>query len=432
MPKNECTTISACLIVRNEEKRLAKCLSSLGDSVDEIVVVDTGSQDRTVTIARDFGAKVFAFEWCDDFSAARNFAKSKASGEWIFQIDADEELFATDGDRVRNFVASGRADIGLVAIHNLSASVFGDNEPQVHFLARIFRNIPEIHYENAVHENLKLTRPTLPSGLNIIHHGYNLDPKLLRKKRARNGRILLEHVAREPDNPIPHFYLANQYLAEKNYEEAKDHAHAVCRLVDPTQNEFSHFHLMSLSNLCLIALELNDYDEVKRCSTLALNVCRDYLPPQFYLGTSLFRQEKYDEAKQVFEDYIIAVRGQTEKDSVALYDHSSQTYLFQVTHMLGKIYRKRGATDLAAKMFQQSVELNPEFWIGFADLGYLSYSQGDILQGAAFLSKAFELAKASKEVHPGNSALWRDFVNLSKSLMAMLKKVGGVLPEVRQ
>jgi len=420
--KNNFPIISACLIVRNEEKSLAGCLRSIENAVDEIVVVDTGSKDRTVGIAEEFGAKVFHFEWRDDFSAARNFAKAQATGNWIFQIDADEELYASDRSQVRSFAASEMADIGLVAIHNLSVSDFGDNAPQVHFLARIFRNLPDIYYENAVHENLKLTRTAVHSGVKIVHHGYNLSPQLLREKRTRNGRILASQVAQEPDNPIPHFYLSSQYLAEKKYSDANRHARAACQLVDPAQAEFAHFYLMSLSNLCLIALELNDHVGVEKYSHQALGVCKDYLPPQFWLGTSLYRQQKYDEAKEVFKGYVRKARAQGQKKEVALYEHSSQTYLFQVMHMLGKIYRKAGATDLAAEMFQESVRLNPDFWIGYADLGYLSHETGNHAQAAVFLNQAFKIAKASKQVHPGNSMLWQDFVNLSKSLMSLLKQ----------
>lgn len=82
--------ITACLIVKNEEDMLRKCLESLRDGIDEIIIVDTGSTDKTKVIAKEFTDKVYDFEWNNDFSAARNFAASKGSGEWILAIDADE------------------------------------------------------------------------------------------------------------------------------------------------------------------------------------------------------------------------------------------------------------------------------------------------------------------------------------------------------
>ncbi|MFN4796229.1 MAG: glycosyltransferase family 2 protein, partial [Pseudanabaena sp.] len=84
--------LSACLIVKNEEQRLPQCLESLLSLADEIIVVDTGSLDRTVAIAKKYQARVFHFAWCDDFSQARNYAIAQAKGKWILVIDADEVL----------------------------------------------------------------------------------------------------------------------------------------------------------------------------------------------------------------------------------------------------------------------------------------------------------------------------------------------------
>src|SRR3990172_9025878 len=90
--KTEKPTISLCMIVKNEEEHVARCLQSVKDVADEIIVIDTGSTDATVKIARSFGARVSKFKWIDDFSAARNFGLGKATKEWIFIMDADDVL----------------------------------------------------------------------------------------------------------------------------------------------------------------------------------------------------------------------------------------------------------------------------------------------------------------------------------------------------
>src|SRR5438132_13758737 len=87
---------SLCMIVRNEEQNLAACLESVADLMDEIVVVDTGSNDRTGDVARRFGARVFDFPWVDSFAAARNESLRRATGDWIFWLDADERINAPD------------------------------------------------------------------------------------------------------------------------------------------------------------------------------------------------------------------------------------------------------------------------------------------------------------------------------------------------
>ena len=94
-------TISACMIVKNEEKLLPTCLKSIKDYVDEIVIVDTGSTDQTVSIAESFGARVYHHPWENNFSKHRNQSFSYAKGDWIFYIDADEELLPGSGDALR-------------------------------------------------------------------------------------------------------------------------------------------------------------------------------------------------------------------------------------------------------------------------------------------------------------------------------------------
>ena len=115
------TFLSACLIVRDAAEDLAWCLESIADEVDEIVVVDTGSQDATRQIARRFTKHVFPFAWQDDFSAARNFALSKVHGRWAFCIDSDERLQGEKGALRR--AVKGAEGLGEKALSRLRHEV---------------------------------------------------------------------------------------------------------------------------------------------------------------------------------------------------------------------------------------------------------------------------------------------------------------------
>ena len=164
-------TLSLCMIVKNEQSNLVRCLSSVKAAVDEIIVVDTGSTDRTKEIAAVFGAKVFDAPWNDDFAEARNTALSKATGDWIFVLDADEAVSPADCLKLKGLLkhAGKRKDAAgwLVTTRNYSPDMnlegwtandgsYGSEEaasgwfPSVK--VRLFRNDPRIRYEGAVHE----------------------------------------------------------------------------------------------------------------------------------------------------------------------------------------------------------------------------------------------------------------------------------------
>ncbi|HNU71315.1 MAG TPA: glycosyltransferase family 2 protein, partial [Thermodesulfobacteriota bacterium] len=114
--------LSVCLIVCNEEKNLARALRSVAAVADEIVVTDTGSTDLTVEIAREYGARVSFFPWCDDFSAARNYSLDQARGDWIFSLDADEELLLESYDEVRRCIPQDHEQAFFVSRQDLMDS----------------------------------------------------------------------------------------------------------------------------------------------------------------------------------------------------------------------------------------------------------------------------------------------------------------------
>lgn len=184
-------TLSACLIVRNEERFLDRCLSSLHGIVDEICIMDTGSTDGTKEIARAHGAILGTFEWNDDFSAARNACLDLAKGDWILQVDADEEVVApapAELDRVLRAQA---------VCHLVELELRGDDGRfERTWQPRLFRRDVRLRYQRALHETILdgLAEHHLPAptkcNLLIVHHGYAGDVVASRGKIERNRRIL--------------------------------------------------------------------------------------------------------------------------------------------------------------------------------------------------------------------------------------------------
>jgi len=161
-------SISVCLIVKDEEQFLEKCLQSVKDVADEIIIIDTGSQDNTVNIAKRYTDKIYFHPWKDNYSEARNHYLDYAKGDWIFQIDADEELVKEDIPILLNAVKNPSIDVILLQI--ISHLRRGQSESR-HSLERLFRNNGLIHYEGRIHERLIGFKRPMIYPVRLMHYG---------------------------------------------------------------------------------------------------------------------------------------------------------------------------------------------------------------------------------------------------------------------
>lgn len=163
-------TISLCMIVKNEEKVLARCLDSICDLMDEIIIVDTGSTDRTKEIAAKYTDRVYDFTWVNDFAAARNFAFSKASMEYIYSADADEVVNEENRKRFRILKESLLPEIEIVQMkygnqlqHN---TVYNFDEE---YRPKLFRRLREFVWEDPIHETVRTSPVVYDSEIVITH-----------------------------------------------------------------------------------------------------------------------------------------------------------------------------------------------------------------------------------------------------------------------
>ncbi len=198
-------TVSLCMIVRNEAHQLAQCLASVVDVFDEIVIVDTGSQDGTRELARRFTSHVHDFVWCDDFAAARNESLRHASGDWIFWLDADDRV---DRENKSKLAAIFNQLNGTPAVYYMDTlcRTEGTNEMErVVTHSRLFPRHPEIIWRRRIHEHLapwpqSLDLRFIHSGVQIEHLGY-CDRALVQRKQQRNLRLLKMEFAIHPEEP---------------------------------------------------------------------------------------------------------------------------------------------------------------------------------------------------------------------------------------
>ncbi len=214
--------------MRDEEKNLPQCLESVRGIFDEIVVVDTGSNDRTVEIARSFGARVFEFTWIDDFAAARNQALAHATGDYAFWLDADDVVDPPQREKLRKLFDGLRPDepAGFVVRCACDPSPDGSGGETVVDHVRLFPRRDDIRWTYRVHEQIMpaLRRAGIPvrwTDLVVRHTGY-VDLALRARKLDRDARILREELTERPDEPFILFNLGAIAIERRDWHGALD------------------------------------------------------------------------------------------------------------------------------------------------------------------------------------------------------------------
>lgn len=259
--------LSLCLITKNEEKNIARCLESVQGIVDEIILLDTGSTDKTVEIAKNYNAKVFYSEWENDFAKARNEAIDKATGDWILILDADEELREESKGQIRVFMIPVEDPICYtIRIKNFNEK----NEIQhSNYMTRFFKNHPSLRFKGKIHEAIYTENRVMLADDNIyiLHHGYKDAVKNAEKFKNRNNPIIEELFNQEDINndykSFLGFYLGSDKVAAKDYEGAiKEFEDAIER--SNIDNEAQHeFHLHLYSQLAFTYILNSDFDKAR-------------------------------------------------------------------------------------------------------------------------------------------------------------------------
>lgn len=228
--------LSVCIIVKNEQDNLARCLDSLTGVAGEIVVVDTGSTDHSVAVARSFGARTYEFAWTADFSAARNFSLAKAQNRWALVIDADEELDRGSGKSLVQRLAETEYDALSVRVHNYLGDA-AQPELMVGASVRLFRTDKGYTYRGLVHEDI--TPSIVENGGRIgstdvvLHHYGYLQAMAQNKSRFdRNVRILRAQLDANADDGVVWFYLGTEYFVADRHDEAVECYGRAIDLVD--------------------------------------------------------------------------------------------------------------------------------------------------------------------------------------------------------
>lgn len=208
-------SISLCMIVKNEEKVLSRCLESIKDAVDEIIIVDTGSEDNTKNIAKEYTDSVYDFEWIDDFSAARNYSFSKAKKDFIMWLDADDVV--TYDSKLKLIELKSSLDHADVVMLRYNTAYDEDSNPVFsYYRERIVRNKADYRWKGRVHEAIECKG-------RVIYGDAEIDHKSIKSEYSTRNLDIYEKYISESGEMTPRdmFYYGRELYYHKMYERAK-------------------------------------------------------------------------------------------------------------------------------------------------------------------------------------------------------------------
>ncbi|WP_342663195.1 glycosyltransferase [Paenibacillus assamensis] len=352
--------ISLCMIVKNEEDCIARCLSSVQDAVDEIIVVDTGSSDRTIDICLSYGAQVLTYEWNDHFAEARNCGLKAATGDWILWMDADEELDKQDASQLKQLLAKQEQPICWIHLVNFIGDSPNENDAFHIAHSRIFRNHIGFTFKNAIHEMLNLDevlphftdteQQTLP--IKMYHYGYMNECVEVKKKSERNIRLLEIEMQKEDHHPWIKYHLATEYYRMKDYVKAFEYLNlAIVHFLQRETAPPSLLYKLKYSILITLGSVEGAWQGIDR----AIQMYPDYVDLHFYKGVIYFLKEWYVEAISIFEHCIEL--GEQNIKHLTLKGVGS----FHPWYYIGLCQEQLGHPELAAQAFEQATQIFPDY-----------------------------------------------------------------------
>ena len=209
-------SVSLCMIVKDEEAVLSRCLTSVGDFADEIIIVDTGSKDRTKEIAGRFTDKIYDFAWRDDFTAARNFAFGKGTGDYLFWMDADDVIPREELTKLMDLKASLEEPLPDVVMMNYAVGFDESGRPVFSFFReRMIKRGPNAVWQGRIHEVIPPFGTVIKKEITIEHH------KRKTSDAGRNLRILKEMQRTEGLGTRDQYYYGKELYYHKQYREAE-------------------------------------------------------------------------------------------------------------------------------------------------------------------------------------------------------------------
>lgn len=387
--KSDGGKLTLCMIAGNEEARLGKCLDSVQGLVDEIVVVDTGSTDRTVEIAESYGAKLGYFEWNDNFSDARNESLKLATGDWIMWLDPDDllprEMFPKIREAMRQGLGKKKAYFWILDDQGY--------EPVTCLQLRLFPNLEGVEFRQPIHEQLAPSLIDLgvscePTDIRVVHTGYTT-PEVVREKQDRYLGIMENWLKEHPDDYIVRSHAAQTMYIHGRLDEAIANYKQI--IEDSACHQDHNLIIETTARLflgrCYIRLER--YDEALDNLLRAYELDDEYALTALTLGECYTRMERHDEAIEVLE------RAKQFEGKVSFTATDPVATRYSIRFAIGENLEAKGLLDQALDAYREASEAAPRRSLALGAMSTVYRKLGNREEAVRMLDRA-------REVEPDN------------------------------
>jgi len=344
--------IALAMITKNEAEKLRRCLESAKNYVDEIVVVDTGSEDNSVDVAKEFTDKVYDFQWIDDFSAARNAAVEKVESDYVLVLDSDEWIEEMDLENIQNMIENNV--LGEILIKN----ILDPDKNGVEKIAesRIVRFFPKTErYIGKIHEQVNSKLKTVELPIVVLHDGYQNRSEV---KINRNMKLLKNELKRDKLNPYYNYQIGKEYKVLNDYENAVRYFGNAYKNADRRVAYFPRL-------VCEYMDCLHECGKMTECLNLIEKERSKFMDyPDFLFNSAAFYLDLIMSDIQKYIGYLglIETNYQTciELGENNKYDGISGTGSYMAMHNLGAFYESLGNNEDAVQCYKMAAEYDYE------------------------------------------------------------------------
>ena len=369
--------LTLCMIVKNEEATLPLTLASVKDVVDEMVVVDTGSGDRTCEIAREFGARVYHFEWCDDFAAARNECLKHAKGDWILVLDADEVLVPQILPQIQQVIQGDRT-----LLINLIRQEIGASQSPYSLVSRLFRNRHDIRFSRPYHAmvddsvaEILQREPEWKIGalpdVAIWHSGYHKDAIAAKSKFQKAQAAMERYITYYPSDAYASSKLGALYVESGQIQRGID---------------------LLTKGLTAVAIDDSIVYELN-----------------YHLGIAYRQQQQFVKAKEHYQ--------------AAINTNVFPAIKLGAYNNLGNLLKDEGDLTSAEKAYKAALKIDPNFAIGHYNLGLTLKAAGNLADAIAYYRQAIKIDPEHAEAHQNLAVALLKIGKMPESLAEFKKAI---------